>query len=159
MSSLSCRKPLMRGAKIRMTRLPEFVGVHCESIEFLPDIQYTTVSDYLSHLGTYPSKAEGTIQDVSVTWHQDERHLNEHTDKQQTQGSSLHKDRPKLFESRRLMFLVPMLRVETGSFPRDAERLCSCVPGLTVGKRIEVHKRNRGQTGAYTATIELILLK
>jgi hypothetical protein len=102
MSILSCGKPLVRGAKIRMTRLLEFAGVDCESIEFLPDFHYTTVSDYLSHLGTYSSKAEGRIQDVSVKSHQDERHLNEHADIQQTEGSSLHKDHPKLLRLRKV---------------------------------------------------------
>ena len=84
------------------TGLPEFAGLHCESIEILPDFQYTTVSDYLLHLGIYSSKAEGRIQDVSVTSHQDERHLNEHIDIQQTEGSSLHKDHPKLFRLRKV---------------------------------------------------------
>jgi hypothetical protein len=82
--------------------LPEFAGVHCESVEILPDFDYVTVSDYLSHLGIYSSKAEGRIQDVSVTSHQDERHLNEHIDIQQTEGSSLHKDHPKLFRLRKV---------------------------------------------------------
>jgi hypothetical protein len=75
-----------------MTGLPEFAGVHCESIEILPDFDYVTLRDYLFHLGTHASKAEGRIQDVSVRSHQDERHLNEHTDIEQTQGSILHKD-------------------------------------------------------------------
>jgi hypothetical protein len=85
-----------------MTGLLEFVGVHCESVEILPDFDYVTLSDYLSHLGTYSSKAEGRIQDVSVKSHQDERHLNEHIDIQQTQGSSLHKDHPNLFRLRKV---------------------------------------------------------
>lgn len=77
----------------------EFVEVHCESIEILPDFHYTWVSDYLSQLGTYSSKAEGTIQDVSVRSHWDGGHLNEHTETQQTQGSILQKDHPNLFRS------------------------------------------------------------
>jgi hypothetical protein len=82
-----------------MTGLLKFAGVHAESVEILADFQYTTVSDYLSHLGTYSSKAGGRIHGVSVRSHQDERHLNEHTDIQQTQGSSLHKDHLNLFRS------------------------------------------------------------
>jgi hypothetical protein len=73
-----------------------------ESVEFVPDFAYTTASDYLSHLGAFSCNAEGKIQDVSVRSHQDERHLNEHTDIQQTQGSNLQKDHPKLFRSRKV---------------------------------------------------------
>jgi hypothetical protein len=47
-------------------------------IEFVPHIQYTKSSDYLSRLGTHPSKAEGRIQDLSVSSHQHDRHLKEH---------------------------------------------------------------------------------
>jgi hypothetical protein len=94
--------PKCTAAMTAVTRLPGFVRVHCESVEILPDFDYVTSSDYLSHLGTYSSKAEGRIQDVRVTAHQDKRHLNEHTDIQQTQGSSLHKDHPKLFRLRKV---------------------------------------------------------
>jgi hypothetical protein len=107
MSILTGENAILQGSKCTaamtaVTRLLEFAGVHCESVEILPDFDYVTVSDYLSHLGTYPSKAEGRIQDVNVTSHQDERHLNEHTDIQQTEGSSLHKDHPKLFRLRKV---------------------------------------------------------
>jgi hypothetical protein len=107
MSILTGENAILQGSKCTaamtaVTRLPEFVGVHCEIIEIVPDFDYVTVSDYLSHLGTYSSKAEGRIQDVSVKSQQDERHLNDHTDIQQTEGSSLHKDCPKLFRLRKV---------------------------------------------------------
>ena len=142
-----------------MTGLPEFVGVHCESVEILPDFAYVTVSDYLSHLGTYSSKAEGRIQDVSVTSHQDERHLNEHIDIQQTQGSSLQKDHPKLFRSRKVDVSRSHAPCVNGIFSPGRRGLCGCVPRLSVEKKIEVRKRGGGQAGAYTETRKLILLR
>jgi hypothetical protein len=109
--------PKCTAAMTAVTRLPGFVRVHCESVEILPDFDYVTSSDYLSHLGTYSSKAEGRIQDVRVTAHQDKRHLNEHTDIQQTQGSSLHKDHPKLFRLRKVEVPFPRSAWERNLFP------------------------------------------
>jgi hypothetical protein len=52
-----------------MTGTLESTLVHCENVEILLDFEYNTVSDNLSHLGGYSSKAEGRIQDVSVSSH------------------------------------------------------------------------------------------
>jgi hypothetical protein len=79
-------------AEIGATRLMEFAGVRCESVEILPAFDYVTVSDYLSHLGSYSAKAEGRIQDVNVSSHQDEGHLNEHTDKHTADRFRLHRN-------------------------------------------------------------------
>ena len=147
MSSLSCRKPLERGAKIRRTRLPEFVGVHCESIEILPHFDYVTVSDYLSHLGTYSSEAEGTIQDVSVRSHRDGGHLNEHTDRHTAGHFRLHKDYPSaLNPSIGISCEVPIN--STGPQDRRVSKF-----------RRAIFKRNPGgQTMKSKPTVPLLLL-
>jgi hypothetical protein len=78
--SLSCERK--QGAlDDERTVLLEFAGAHREKVDILRHFDYVKMSDYLSHLGSYSSKAEGKIQDVSVTSHPDEGHLNEHTDR------------------------------------------------------------------------------
>jgi hypothetical protein len=92
-----------------VTRLLNFTGAHCESVEIQQDFEYTTVSDYLSHLGSYSCKAEGRIQDVSVKSHQDERHLNEHTDKHPAGRFRFHRNYPgSSSPSIRITYEVPL---------------------------------------------------
>jgi hypothetical protein len=81
----------------RRTALWESAEAQCEKVDILRDFDYVKVSDYLSHLGSYSSKAEGRIQDVSVTSHPDEGHLNEHTDSHTADRFRLHKNYPGWF--------------------------------------------------------------
>jgi hypothetical protein len=82
-----------------MTVLLESAGAQCEKVDILRDFDYVKVSDYLSHLGTTSSKAEGRIQDVSVTSHPDEGHLNGHISTHTADRFRPHRNYPSPFRT------------------------------------------------------------
>jgi hypothetical protein len=106
------------------TTLLEFAGAQCEKVDILRDFGYVKMSDYLSHLGIHSFKAEGKIQDVSVTSHPDEGHLNEHTDRHTADRFRLHRNYPSPFRrSTRIRCTVPsnsMVHQERTTFLNSA---------------------------------------
>jgi hypothetical protein len=91
-----------------MTVLLEFAGAHREKVDILRHFDYVKMSDYLSHLGSYSSKAEGKIQDVSVTSHPDEGHLNGHICTYTADRFRPHRNYPSPFSrSTRIRCTVP----------------------------------------------------